>query len=128
MQARWHNATLERKVELKTKYTSILVGCAAFSVAGCYHKGSLEGSQAEVVKVEGRRFEVRVTPTETPDEYRMLVVRTTLVINPDPELEMARAQEVAERYMKQTCKGRAYREIVSGLEGGLNYRSLFQCV
>ena len=128
MRAQWHSATLERKVELKTKCASILVGFAALSVAGCYHKGSLEGSQAEVVKVEGRRFEVRVTPTETPDEYRMLVVRATLVINPDPELEMARAQEVAERYMKQTCKGRAYREIVSGLEGGLNYRSLFQCV
>lgn len=121
-------AQVERRVELKTMGMSILVGFLALSVAGCYDKGSLEGSQAEIVKVEGRLFEVRVTPTETPDEYRMLIVRATLVINPDPELEMARAQEVAERSMKQTCKGKAHREILSGLEGGLNYRSIFQCV
>jgi hypothetical protein len=79
----------------------------SLSIAGCYQKGSLGGSRVEVVKVEGRRFEVRVAPTGTPDEYRMLIIRATTVINPDPELEMARAQEVAERYMKQTCKGRA---------------------
>ncbi|MGD9880979.1 MAG: hypothetical protein AB7I59_27205 [Geminicoccaceae bacterium] len=113
---------------MKTMSMSILVGFLALSVVGCYGKGSLEGSQAEVVKVEGRRFEVRVTPTGTPDEYRILIVRATLVINPDPELEMARAQEVAGRYMMQTCKGKAYREILSGLEGGLNYRGIFQCV
>jgi hypothetical protein len=71
---------------------------------------------------------VRVAPTETANEYRMLVIRATMVINPDPELEMARAQEVADRYMKQTCKGRAYKEIVSGLEGGINYRTIFRCV
>jgi hypothetical protein len=111
-----------------TKWAPILVGFAAFSVAGCYQKGSLEGGRVEVVKVEGRRFEVRVAPTETSDEYRMLIIRATMVINPDPELEMARAQEVAERYMKQTCKGRAYKETVSGLEGGINYRIVFQCV
>ena len=111
-----------------TKWAPILVGFAAFSAAGCYQKGSLEGGRVETVKVEGRRFEVRVTPTETPDEYRMLIIRATMVVNPDPELEMGRAQEVAERYMKQTCKGRAYKEIVSGLEGGINYRIIFQCV
>ena len=71
---------------------------------------------------------MRVVPTGTPDEYRMLIIRATTVINPDPELEMARAQEVAERYMKQTCKGSAYREIVSGLEDDINYRTIFRCV
>ena len=115
-------------MELTTKWAAILVGFAALSIAGCYQKGSLGGSRVEVVKVEGRRFEVRVAPTGTPDEYRMPIIRATTVINPDPELEMARAQEVAERYMKQTCKGRAYREIVSGLEGGINYRTIFRCV
>jgi hypothetical protein len=121
-------ADVERKMKLRTKWMPALVGFAALSVAGCYQKSSLESSRVEVVKVEGRRFEVRVTPTETPDEYRMLIIRATMVVNPDPELEMGRAQEVAERYMKQTCKGRAYKEIVSGLEGGINYRIIFQCV
>ncbi|MGE3743179.1 MAG: hypothetical protein AB7I59_27170, partial [Geminicoccaceae bacterium] len=60
---------------MKTMGMSVLVGFLALSVTGCYAKGSLEGSQAEIVKVEGRLFEVRVTPTETPDEYRMLIVR-----------------------------------------------------
>lgn len=115
-------------MKLGTKLAAILVGFAALSVAGCYQKGSLEGSRVEVVKVEGRRFEVRVAPTGTPDEYRMLIIRATTVINPDPELEMVRAQEVAERYMKQTCEGRAHREVVSGLEGGINYRTIFRCV
>jgi len=39
----------------------------------------------------------------------------------------ARAHEVAERYMKQTCKGRPYEEILAGLEGDVNYRTLFRC-
>jgi hypothetical protein len=60
----------------------MLVGFAAFSVAGCHQKGSLEGGRVEMVKVEGRRFEVRVAPTETANEYRMLVIRATMVINP----------------------------------------------
>lgn len=113
---------------LTLKRALILLGFASLSVAGCYQKSSLGGSQVEVVKVEGRRFEVRVTPTEIADEYRMLIIRATMVVNPDPEREMARAQEVAERYMKQTCKGRAYEEIVSGLEKGINYRTVFRCV
>jgi hypothetical protein len=112
------------------KQVATCAAAAAITVltlAGCYQKSSLEGSQVEVVKVEGRRFEVRVTPTGTPNEYRMLIIRATMVINADPELEMARAREVAERYMKQTCKGGPYEEILSGLEGDVNYRTLFRC-
>jgi hypothetical protein len=100
---------------------------AVLALAGCYQKSSLEGSQVEVVRVEGRRFEVRVAPTGTPNEYRMLIIRATMVVNPDPEVEMTRAREVAERYMKQTCKGGPYEEIVSGLESDVNYRTLFRC-
>ena len=59
---------------------------AVLTLAGCHQKISLEGSQVEVVKVEGRRFEVRVELTGTPNEYRMLIIRATMVINPDPEL------------------------------------------
>ncbi|HZQ01708.1 MAG TPA: hypothetical protein VFB13_19350 [Reyranella sp.] len=100
---------------------------ALLAVGGCYPKGSLEGSQVETVKVNGRRFEVRVAPTGNPNEWRMLIVRATLVINPDPEVEMERAREVADRYEKQTCKGGPYEEILAGLQGEVNYRVLFRC-
>jgi hypothetical protein len=112
------------------RFGSICVAAAsivALTLAGCAEKGSLERSQVEVVKVDGRRFEVRVAPTGTPNEYRMLIVRATLVIGPDPELEMARAREVAERYMKDTCKGGPYEVIIAGLQGDVNYRTLFRC-
>jgi hypothetical protein len=98
------------------------------ALAGCYQKGTLEGSRVEVVRVEGRRFEVRIVPTEAPNEYRMLIVRATMVINADPELEMARAREVAQRYMNQTCRGQPHKEVVSGLEGQVNYRVVFRCL
>ncbi len=97
------------------------------ALGGCYQVGSLEGSQVETVKVEGRKFEVRVAPTGNPNEWRMLIIRATLVINPDPELEMARAREVAQRYEKQTCKGGPYQEILAGLQGDINYRVVFKC-
>jgi hypothetical protein len=51
-----------------------------------------------------------------------------MVVNAAPELEMARAQEVAERYIKQTCRGQPYKEVVSGLEGQVNYRVVFRCL
>ncbi len=97
------------------------------TLGGCYQMGSLESSQVETVKVEGRKFEVRVAPTGNPNEWRMLIIRATLVINPDRELEMARAREVAQRYEKQTCKGGPYQEILAGLQGDINYRVLFKC-
>ncbi|MBP6766208.1 MAG: hypothetical protein KA171_00395 [Reyranella sp.] len=108
---------------------SVLGGLpAVLLAAGCYDKSSLDRSQVELVRVDGRQFEVRLTSTGTPNEYRMLVIRATLVINPDPELESARAREVAERYMKQTCKGRPYQEEVSGVERDINFRTVFRCV
>ena len=106
----------------------LAVVAAILSVGGCSPKSSLEGSRAEPITVGGRKFEVRMTPTGTPDEYRMLIVRATLVINADPELEMARAQEVAERYMKQTCGDRKPQETLSGLENDVNYRVVFRCI
>jgi hypothetical protein len=108
---------------------SALVGLPAILLtAACYEKSSLDRSQVELVRIEGRQFEVRLTPTGNPNEYRMLVIRATLVVNPDPELEASRAREVAERYMKQTCKGGPYQEEVSGVAGDLNFRTVFRCV
>src|SRR5579871_1485535 len=102
--------------------TTILLG-----LAGCYQMGSLDGTQVETVKVDGRRFDVRIAPTGNQDEWRMLIIRATMVIGPDPELEMQRAQEVAARYEKITCKGRPVEEVLAGLQGDINYRVLFRC-
>src|ERR1700761_4284836 len=99
------------------KWMQVLAALGALSVAGCYQKDSLNGTSVELVTVDARKFEVRIGPTGTPNQYRMLIIRATMVINPDPEREMARAQEVAQRYEKQTCKGRPYEEILAGLEG-----------
>ena len=106
----------------------LLTVLAALSAGSCSQKSSLEGSRVEPVTVDGRKFEVRMTPTGAPDEYRLLIVRETLVVNADPELETARAQEVAQRYMKQTCRGKTPKETFSGLENNVNYRVVFRCV
>ena len=116
-------------MKARTKFLGRLAVLAAggLALAGCYSKGTLDGTQVEQVKVEGRVFEVRIAPTGTPDEYRMLVIRGTMVINPDSELEMIRAREVSRRFMQQTCKGRDYEEILAGLQADINYRVLFRC-
>jgi len=78
---------------------------AAFALAACTPKGSLERSQVETVKVEGRLYEVRVAPTEVEGDYRLLVVRGTMVVDPDPELESQRNWNVVQPFMQRTCKG-----------------------
>ena len=37
--------------------------------------------------MDGRRFEVRVAPADVEGEFRMLVVRATIVLNPDADAE-----------------------------------------
>jgi hypothetical protein len=78
---------------------------AAFMLAACYDKGTLEGSRVEYVRVEGRRFEVRVAPADVEGEFRMLVVRATIVIDPNPEAERSRASNVAKPFIERTCGG-----------------------
>ena len=38
---------------------AVAAAITVLTLAGCYQKSALEGSQVEVVKVEGRRFEAR---------------------------------------------------------------------
>ena len=109
------------------RYLALSVGLVLLMLTGCEEKGTLDRTQVEFVTVNGRRFEVRIAPTGKPDEYAMLIIRATMVVNPDPENETSRAREVAGRYMDQTCKSRPHQEIVSGLQGSINYRVLFRC-
>jgi hypothetical protein len=74
-----------------------LLALAALSLlAGCYQVGSLDGTQVEPITVEGRKFEVRLRPTDvSPNQWRLEINRSTIVVNPDLELESDRAREVA---------------------------------
>jgi hypothetical protein len=100
---------------------------AAVLLAGCYKVDSLEGTQAEAITVEGRKFTVRVGSTGTANQYRLLVQRSTMVINPDYELESDRARNVAKIIMDRTCKGGRYSQAVEGMDG-VNYKTVFSCL
>ena len=100
---------------------------AALLLAACNDKGTLERSQVEVIRVEGRRYEVRIAPTGIPDTYRLLVVRATVVVNPDPEAERSRGWNVARQIMDRTCKGRTYQVLEDNLADNVNLYARFRC-
>jgi hypothetical protein len=85
---------------------ALLAALAALTLAACTTpKGTLDRSEVETVKVDGRLYEVRVAPTGAEGEYRLLLVRGTIVIDPDPELESQRNWNIVQPFMQRTCKG-----------------------
>jgi hypothetical protein len=68
-------------------------------------KGTLERSQVETVRVNGRLYEVRIASTAAAGEYWLLVVRGTMVIDPDPELESQHNWNIVQPFMQRSCKG-----------------------
>ena len=93
-----------------TRACILPLAVAALALAGCTTtattpKGTLDRSQVETVRVEGRLYEVRVAPAEVEGEYRLLIVRGTIVIDPDPKLESQRLWNVVQPFMQRTCKG-----------------------
>jgi hypothetical protein len=103
------------------------LAAAALLLAGCHEVGSLDGTQVEPITVEGRKFQVRLRPTNiAPNQWRLEINRATIVINPDLELEGDRAREVARRIMDRTCRGRPYNQSVDGMRG-INYYTVFTC-
>jgi hypothetical protein len=100
---------------------------AAALLAGCNQKATLDRSRVEMVTVEGRKFEVRIAPTGAPDEYRMLVVRATLVVNPDAEREYQRNWNVARQFMERTCRGQPYKTLDDTLVDQVNLQIRFVC-
>ena len=67
-------------------------------------KGMLDRSRVETVRVDGRLYEVRVASTGIDREYQLLIVRGTIVIDPDPNLESQRNWNVVQPFMQRTCK------------------------
>jgi hypothetical protein len=68
-------------------------------------KGTLERSRAETVRVDGRLYEVRIASAGVEGEHQLLIVRATIVINPDPNLESQRNWNVVQPFLQRTCKG-----------------------
>jgi hypothetical protein len=113
---------------MNAKRLGLVLTLAGLALAGCEAKSSLDGSKVEMMTVEGRKFEVRLASTGTPDDYRLMVVRATLVINPDVEAERARAQNVARQVMDRTCRGRRYQVTEDNLVDNVNYHTRFRCL
>ena len=100
---------------------------AALTLDGCNDKGTLDRTQVEYMRVDGRRFEVRVTPADDVGVYRLLVVRATLVIDPHPEAERSRDWNVARQVMDRTCKDRPYKVLEDNLVDNVNLYTRFRC-
>ena len=94
----------EDEVPMTTR--TLLSTLALLGLAACVtSKGTLEGSRAETVRVDGKLYEVRLAPAGTVGEYRLLLVRGTVVVDPDPKLESERNWNVVQPFMERTCKG-----------------------
>jgi hypothetical protein len=97
------------------------------ALAACHEKATLDRSRVEMVTLEGRKFEVRVASTDVADEYRIVVVRGSAVVNPDPEFEYQRTWTVAREVMERTCKGRPYQTFDDTLIADVNLHVRFRC-
>ena len=111
--------------------------CGKLAIAGlivpatllvaCHEKAALDRSRVEMVTMDGRKFEVRVAATGVADEYRMVVVRGSAVINPDPEFERQRTWKVARQVMDRTCNDRPYQTFDDTLIDDVNLQLRFRC-
>lgn len=100
---------------------------ATLALMACQEKATLDRSRVETVTMEGRKFEVRVASTDVANEYRMVVVRGSAVINPDPEFEYQRTWKVARQVMDRTCKDRPYQTFDDTLVDDVNLQLRFRC-
>ncbi len=76
---------------------------AAICLGACHDQQTIEGTRSQTINVAGKRMKVNLSPTGTPNEYDLLVVRDAMVVNPDPESERERGEEAATRVMREVC-------------------------
>jgi len=105
----------------------LVVLAALIALGACNPKGTLDGSQVEYMTVEGRRYEVRVAPTDIKDEYRMLTVRATLVVDPNAEAERNSDWTAAKQVMDRTCRARPYAVLEHRIADNVNFYTRFRC-
>jgi hypothetical protein len=109
-----------------TKVLALPLAVVAFALGACTPKGTLDRSQVEMVRVDGRRYEVRIAPAEVEGEYRLLIVRATIVVNPDPQLEAERNWSVVQPFMQRTCRG-PFVVLENNLADKVNLYIRFRC-
>ena len=78
------------------------------------------------VRVEGRLYEVRVARAEAQGEYRLLIVRGTVVVNPDPKREAESLWNVVQPFMQRTCNG-PFVVLDNHLASDINLYIRFRC-
>lgn len=108
---------------------SLAAALAALATAGCHDQQTIEGTSSRTVNVAGKRMKVNLSPTGTPNEFDLLIVRDAVVIDPDPQSERARGEEVATRVTREVCKVKSLApQIVSArLADEINYYVRFRC-
>ena len=112
---------------MKPATTTCAVLLTGLALMACEEQRTIDRTQAEYTTVEGRRIEVRVQSTNVANEYRLLAVRDTIVIDPDPQNERRRGMLAARQFMKRTCKGATAEVLEEGLLDNINYFVRFRC-
>ena len=120
---------VERHVHSSRFMTPRMKICAAvlagLALASCQEQQlKPDGTRAEYTTVEGKRIEVRVQATNVANEYRLIAVRDTIVVNPDPANERRRDMQAAKPFMKRTCKGSTTEILEEGLVDNIILRAL----
>jgi hypothetical protein len=101
----------------------------AVGLAACHDQHTIEGTRSQTINVAGKRMKANLSPTGTPNEFDLLVVRDAMVVNPDPESERERGQEAATRVMREVCSARGLRPQVldDRLVQQINFYVRFRC-
>lgn len=99
-------------------------------LGGCHDQQTIEGTRSWTINVAGKRMKANLSPTGTPNEYDLLVVRDAMVASPDPESERERGEEAAARVMREVCnvKGLRPQVIDDRLVRQINFYVKFRCV
>ena len=105
---------------------AIVLATGAQRAAADPSKGVLDRSRVETVRVDGRLYEVRVASAGVAGEHWLLVVRGTIVIDPDPKLESQRNWNVVHPFMERTCKGQ-FAVLEEHLVDKINLYIRFRC-
>lgn len=109
---------------------TFVAALALLSAAACHDQQTIEGTSSRTINVAGKRLKANLSPTGTPNEFDLLVVRDAIVIDPDPAAERARGEEAAARVTREVCNVRRLSpQIVSErLVSEINYYVRFRCV
>ena len=103
---------------------------AALAMVACHDQQTIEGTSSRTLNVAGKRMKANLSPTGTPSEFDLLIVRDAVVLDPDPQSERARGEEAATRVTREVCKVKSLspRILSERLVDEINYYVRFRCV